>query len=176
MGPGSGTRLVLCPWPGGPFQGGRCQLRRLLLTRLPLRPCPDDELPRKGGERTTSPPCQLGEPHPSGARMCCIALPRQLTSYDAEAGGCGVMPHESCRSSDLGVMGTDKEQRCARQGRVLSSGRGGGGSTVGCSAEPGVNLEPGTAWPGDAEGRSMHRSGASHSGTEGLHLTWSGLG
>lgn len=25
------------------------------------------------------------------------------------------MPHESRESSDLGVMGTDKEQRCARR-------------------------------------------------------------
>lgn len=54
----------------------------------------------------TSPPCQLGKPRPSDARMCCIALPRQLTSYDAEAGGCGVMPHESHASSDLSVMVT----------------------------------------------------------------------
>lgn len=83
---------------------------------LPLCPCLDDELPRKGGERTTSPPCQLGKPHPSNARMCCIPLPRQLTSYDAEAGVCGVMPHESRKSSDLSVTGTGKEQRCARRG------------------------------------------------------------
>lgn len=83
---------------------------------LPLCPCLDDELPQKGGERTTSPPCQLGKPHPSNARMCCIPLPRQLTSYDAGAGVCGVMPHESRKSSDLSVTGTGKEQRCARRG------------------------------------------------------------
>lgn len=91
---------------------------RLSLMQLPLCPCPDDELPRKEAERTTSPPCQLGKPHPSDARMCCIMLPRQLASYDAEAGGCGVMPHESRESSDLSVMGTDKEQRCACRGRL----------------------------------------------------------
>jgi len=97
---------------------------RLSLMHLPLCPCPDDELPQKGGERMTSPPCQLGKPHPSDARMCCIALPRQLTSYDAEAGVRRVMPHESRESSDLSVMGTDKEQRCARWGRSLGLGLG----------------------------------------------------
>lgn len=91
--------------------------RRLVLTHLPLCPCPDDELPREGGERTTSPPCQLGKPRPGDARMCCIALPWQLASHDAEAGECGVTAHESRGSSDLGPMRTDKEQRCARQGQ-----------------------------------------------------------
>lgn len=59
----------------------------------------------------TSPPCQLGKPHPGDARMCCIPLPRQLTSYAAEAGVCGVMPHESRTASDLGVTGTGRDQR-----------------------------------------------------------------
>lgn len=97
--------------------------RRLALTHLPLCPCPDDELPREGGERTTSPPCQLGKPRPGDARMCCIALPRQLASHDAEAGECGVTAHESHGSSDLGPTWTKSSDVLTRD-KLRGSGSG----------------------------------------------------
>lgn len=101
------------------FLGGGCQQQEVSLMHLPLCPCPDDELPLEGGERTTSPPCQLGKPHPGDARMCCIPLPRQLTSYAAEAGVCGVMPHESRTASDLSVTGTGRDQRGTVRAELL---------------------------------------------------------
>lgn len=96
--------------PGRNEKGSHLWEGKISVMHLLLCYSLDDELPLKRGEMTTSPPCQFGKPQPNDARMCCIMLPWQLTSYNTRAGIRGVMPHES---SELSVTGRDKEQRYA---------------------------------------------------------------